>query len=294
LEIFKEGIRFIEREEGLQPDQKEALIEEVRKGKSPTVVLRWVWILLKLTGPGYGQLAIHEKEEVVKGLLEGLGKGPKQAELLRVLGVYFPSLAVVGGRVDHEGFFNIIIRKVRDEERLSIQCRLVEILVRFSKTLPQDAAPEDFRAGLYHPDDPFRCRCLLFLQQRFQSHGLRLVIREIRSQQFRPSSIFSETLSSLIRQDPRVSPEIRAESSSGIRPPGFGRPAPPPSGIRLPEAPALARGSGNSRWDLIERSKNNFIDDFGQKRLHPLILKRENHLLRKERLELIAGQKERR
>jgi hypothetical protein len=77
VNIFKEGMRFIEQEPALDSEQKQALLQEVRRAKSPTQVLRWIWTCLTFGKLDFGSRTILEKEETLKGLIEGLTNGPR-------------------------------------------------------------------------------------------------------------------------------------------------------------------------------------------------------------------------
>jgi hypothetical protein len=209
LQIFKEGIRFVEREPTLEPVKKKALIQEVRLSKSPTQVLRWIWTCLTFNRPDFSSLTFLEKDEAIKGLVQGLTLGPKQGGFLKILEIFFLDSKSAAKGIALDGFFNLVVERIRHKTLIRFKPRLVEILVRFTTGPPAIAQAADLIAGLYHPDKPTRCRCLLYIYKHFRSEGLREVIRVLKTEQPPYSLIFYQTLRSLIIRDQEIYRELK-------------------------------------------------------------------------------------
>ncbi len=294
MNIFKEGMRFIEQEPALDSEQKQALLQEVRRAKSPTQVLRWIWTCLTFRRPDFGSRTILEKEETLKGLIQGLTKGPRQGDFFKILEIFFPTNRNIPKGIDLEDFFTLLTERVRQETQLRFKTRLVEIMVRFSKTPPARVQPEDLMPGLYHPDITIRCRCLLFIYKHFRTEGLRAVIRAIKTQSPPHSLFFCETLRSLITQDQEIYHEIK----QGILDLNalwlLLRAKPEPGEEAFPFNHKVRGWDLRLRLDLITGHDNPLPKHFHPGPPAPPVGKPKGNWLRKERLELIGIRPERR
>ena len=216
MPVFVEALKFIQEDPGLNPAGKDRLISEIRRSKTPGQTIRWIKALMLFRKPSFEQSAILVRLETVKALIEGV-KNRGQGNFSNLLEVFLPGMGSRAFVPEIDAFPSLIVDRIRGEEFPGIKTFLVELLFRSPGAPPSDIQPDDYRAGLHHPDEPLKGRILMLLEQKFKAEGLLAAARELGRITPPPSVFFFGTLRSLLSRYPNI---VERLESIDIRPEG--------------------------------------------------------------------------
>jgi hypothetical protein len=216
--FFKEVLRFIEDDEGLDSEKKATLVDLIQSSSlHPGLSIQWVRVCRDFLSPQFGEKPIREKTEAIQFLVRGLKKGHHRPVFLGILKVFLLMPSRPKGGVDLQPFTEIVLEKIKSEPRNQVKGQLVEILLSCPHHSPKI---QDYLPGLHHPEESVCFQIVEFISSRFGVKGMISVLKEISALERSPSLFFWSKLLPLIDRHPEIFqyPEMAAINPNSLWP----------------------------------------------------------------------------